>query len=248
VLSKLAEKGRNLPTSLIVPVPVSDEMDPKALMGKLEEMKGMFGDLIEMVGEAMGEAGEAAKEAEDMAGMKTKYADMEAAVAAKEKEVEDMKAEMAEMSKASDSLAVQRDSLLAEVEPLRAKELDELRVAAKGFGCDETKVAACKDAAELRRIVAVTKLGERYNETVGDGEAKTYRVNDDMVSGVYVGLVASLGSTETAAQTRDYAGPFARFPAITPAPPDKPKTKTRDASDSADETDAFTAGLKAMGG
>jgi regulator of replication initiation timing len=254
--AKLANKGRSIPQTLIVPVPVSDEMDPKELIAKLEEIKTVAGDLIEMAGEAMGDAEGAVKEAEDAEAMKARCAEMETAIAEKEKELAAMKEQMAAAAKTSDALRIERDSLRAEVEPLRAKEVDELRAVAVQLGCAEDKVKAAKDAAEIRRMVASAKLGERYSETTGEGEAKTFKVADSIVAGVYEGLIAGLqsqsnagagnGSSAGADPIRDYAAPFAAIPQLTPHAGGQAKPKVKREQD--EEIDPFTAGLMAAGG
>lgn len=251
LLAKLAERGKSLPQSLIVMLPVTDELDPKALVGKLEEMRGMCSDLIEMTGEAMGEA----------AGMKEQMADMmskedaAALVAQKEEELAKAKEALAEAQATSDKMRGTCDALLAEVGPLRAKQLDELRAAAVKLGCDETKVKAAKDAAEVRRLVVAEKLGESYSardeaaKPATANEPKPYRVSDDIVSGVYAGLVHGLSlAEENPAATRDYNAPFAQFPTIVPHN-NEPKPKAKSTQDDAEQpVDSLRAGLAAMGG
>jgi hypothetical protein len=248
LLGKLAARGKTLPQSLIVVLPVTDEIDPKALVGKLEEMRSMCSDLIEMTGEAMGEA----------AGMKEQMADMmskedaAALVAEKEAELAKAKEALAEAEATSDKLKGTCDALLAEVGPLRAKQLDELRDAAVKLGCDETKIKAAKDAAEVRRLVVAEKLGDA-SYTARDeaakpamaNEPKPYRVSDDVVSGVYAGLVHGLllAQPETPAPARDYNAPFSQFPTIVP---NKPKVKPTQDEDQ--PVDSLRAGLAAMGG
>ena len=252
LLAKLAERGKSLPQSLIVMLPVTDEIDPKALVGKLEEMRGMCSDLIEMTGEAMGEA----------AGMKEQMADMmskedaAALVAEKEAELAKAKEALAEAQATSDKMRGTCDALLAEVGPLRAKQLDELRAAAVKLGCDETKVKTAKDAAEVRRLVVSAKLGDSYSardeaaKPSTANEPKPYRVSDDIVSGVYAGLVHGLSlAEENPAATRDYNAPFAQFPTIVPNNNDKPKPKAKSTQDDAEQpVDSLRAGLAAMGG
>lgn len=244
LLARLADKGIALPQTLIVPVPVTDEIDGKALLEKLAEMKSLMGDLIEMVGAAYSEVDEAEKTMEDMAPKE----EMEAAIKDKEKEIAEMKDAYAKMQDKEKALMGERDSLLAEVEPLRAKELTELRTVAVQLGCDEAAVKAAKDSADVRRLVAATKLGERY--AARDEAAKTYRVSDDVVSGVYEGLVAGLAVQQTndsnaREYTRDHDAPFNAFPPITSHTQSSTPNRSRDATD---QVDAFTAGLLAAGG
>lgn len=252
VLAKLAEKGRNIPQSIVVPLPVTDEMDPKMVVGKLEEMKMLASDLIEMVAEAMGEAESMAAEAEDAAAMKARCGEMEAAIAEKEKELAALKEQAAAAAKTMDGLKSERDSLRTEVEPLRAKELDELRQVAVQIGCAEDKVKSAKDSAEIRRLVASAKLGERYSETVGEGEAKTFRVSDSIVAGVYDGLIAGLQAAQpargSADPTRDYAAPFAAIPQLVPHAGGGGQAKPKVKREQDEEIDDFTAGLQAAGG
>jgi hypothetical protein len=246
LLSKLAARGKTLPQTLIVMLPVTDEIDPKALVGKLEEMKGMCSDLIEMTGEAMGEA-EGAKA--KMADMMSKE-DAAALVAEKEGELAKAKEALAEAEATNDATKRERDSLLAEVGPLRAKQLDELREIAIKLGCDATKIQSAKDAAEVRRLVAAQKLGESY--TARDeaakpvaNEPKPYRVSDDIVSGVYAGLVHGLAHAAEPTPARDFDAPFSQFPKIVPNNDNKPKVKpTQDEQ----PVNALQAGLAAMGG
>lgn len=243
MLARLADKGVALPQSLIVPVPVSDEIDGKALMAKLDEMKSLMGDLIEMVGEAYGEVDQAKEAMGDMVPKK----EMEDAIADKKKELGAMEDAYAKMKDAQSSLAGERDSLLAEVGPLRAKELDELRAVAVQLGCDEATIKAAKDSTDVRRIVAATKLGDRFTARDSD----TYVVNDDVVSGVYEGLVAGLAkqaSDTNATPSRDQNAPFLAFPSIVPGSGSNTHTNAAQNRDGGDQIDELTAGLLAAGG
>mgnify|MGYP006342199183 CR=1 FL=1 len=54
------------------------------------------------------------------------------------------------------------DDLTSELAPFRAAELKSFRDEAIARGIDKAKVEAAKDAADLRRVVVVEKIGDRY--------------------------------------------------------------------------------------
>lgn len=210
----LAKLAPTLKAPAPITIALDEGIDADKLRAKLDEMAGVFGDLMEMVSEAKGEA----------AGMEAKMADM-MSVAEATKKVDEVKTMLAEAEKslaeakaaeetaaaASDSLKKANDELTSQLAPFRAAEFDAFKQDAIARGIDKTKVEAAKDAADLRRVVVVAKLGgERYGKCRDDG---SFIADDALVQaafdGVWIGLKP--GSAASAPTSPTYEG----FPRVT---------------------------------
>ena len=194
------------PLSLVV-----DEIDAEKLRSKLDEMAGVFGDLMEMVSEAKGEAAGMESKMSDMmsvAEATSKIDEIKAMLAEAEKALAEAKAGEAEAAAAADKMKAACDDLTAELAPFRAAEFKSFRDEAIARGIDKAKVEATKDAADLRRVVVVEKIGDRYGKCRDDG---SFIADDVLVQAAFDGVWVGLKPTGNASTSASYAG----FPRVT---------------------------------
>lgn len=220
----LAQRGITPPSTLTLAV--TDMLDAEKLKSKVGEMGNIVGDLMEMLAEARSDMEAAKSEAEDakmkmkdmmsVAEAEQKVAEMKAALAEAETQLAEAKTAEAQAKDEYMSMEKERDSLLSELEPLRAEQFDAFKAEAVTRGFDEAKVGATKDAAELRRLIVVERVGDRYGKARDDG---SFVLDDNLVAAAFDGVWASMPAPDTSARTTDAAAPstsptFAGFPRV----------------------------------
>ena len=226
-LAKLNPKLK-LPTSVALAL---DEIDAEKLRMKLDEMASIFGDLMEMVSEAKSEAEGMEAKMEDMmsvAEATKKVDEIKTMLAEAEKMLAEAKAGEATAAAAADKMKAACDALTAELAPFRAAEFKSFRDEAIARGVDKAKVEATKDAAELRRVVVVSKFGH-YGTCRDDG---SFVADDTLVKAAFDGVWLSLApaaktnAQQPAAPTNFGVPPvsFQRDAATNPGAPVAPNT------------------------
>lgn len=198
--------------------------------GKLREVlvdvQAMIGELIEMASEAKGEAAAAEGKMADMvpaAEAQQKVDELKTMLAEAEKALAESKAAEKKTADERDAAVKARDALQVELveAPKRLAELQTFRDDAIARGFDKDKVAACVDAAALRRMVVAEKVGgDRYNKTRDDG---SYVADDSTVQATFDGVWAMLkpvqapANGEGAGSESQQPSSFTGFPRIAPA-------------------------------
>jgi hypothetical protein len=193
-LAKLNPKLR-FPTAITLAL---DEVDEEKLRMKLNEMASVFGDLMEMVSEAKGEAAGMEAKMEDMmsvAEATKKVDEVKAMLAEAEKMLAEAKAGEATAAASADKMKAACDALASELAPFRAAEFKSFQTEAIARGIDKAKVEGARDAAELRRVIVVAKLGgERYGKCRDDG---SFIADDTLVQAAFDGVWLSLATAKT---------------------------------------------------
>lgn len=213
----IVKLGQKVPAALNLTL---DEVDAEKLRQKLAEMEGLLADMVMMVEEAKGDAeGMEAKMADMMSieEAQAKVDEHKAMLMEAEKALEEARAAAASMTDERDALKSANDALLTELAPLRAEGLERFRKAVIARGFDAAAVAQCQDAAAIKRLVVVAKVGgERYSKTRDDG---SYVADDTIVNAVFDGVWAMLSTpaaTPTPAANAEESPTFANFPRLAP--------------------------------